>query len=193
RLQLVRDNWKRYEYSLEKGKEGMPQTNASTVFDVSSVNLIENARRQPINYVMPPNIKRVIDPSHRQARQLNEQALVLKVENLAAGDARAVLKRLRLDVRRYKRLIMDVHAEQVRNVFLADNATSVFLRIGSDFTDNYYEYEIPLQLTPPGMYSDSDMDRRAVWPDANRFDFEMDVLKQVKLLRNKEQSELCQS
>lgn len=188
RLQLVRDNWRRYEYSLKEGKEGSPQINNNTSFEVAAVNLIENSRREPVNYVMPPNIQRVIDPSRRQARELNEQALVLRVEHLDDGDARAVLKRLRIDVRRYNRLIMDVHAEQVRNTSLADNATTVFLRIGSDFTDNYYEYEIPLKLTAPGMYSSSDMDRRAVWPDANRFDFEMDILKQVKLLRNREQS-----
>lgn len=188
RLNLVRDNWRRYEYSLEEGREGSPQINRGTVFDVSAVSLIENARRQPVNYVMPPNIQRVIDPSRRQARELNEQALQLRVENLADGDARAVLKRLRIDVRRYKRLIMDVHAEQVRNIPLADDATSVFLRIGSDFTDNYYEYEIPLKLTAPGVYSDNEMDRRAVWPDANRFDFEVELLKQVKLLRNQERS-----
>lgn len=188
RLNLVRDNWRRYEYSLKEGKEGDPQVNQGTTFDVSAVNLIENSRREPVNYVMPPNIQRVIDPSRRQARQLNEQALQLRVENLKDGDARAVLKRLRIDVRRYKRLIMDVHAEQVRNIPLTDNATSVFLRIGSDFTDNYYEYEIPLKLTPPGVYSNSDMDRRVVWPDANRFDFEMEVLRQVKLLRNRKQS-----
>lgn len=184
RLNLVKDNWRRYEYSLEKGKEGDPQSNTATLFDVSAVNLIENSLRQPVNYVMPPNIQRVIDPSRRQARELNEQALQLRVENLEEGDARAVLKRLRIDVRRYKRLIMDVHAEQVRNIPLEDDATTIFLRMGSDFTDNYYEYEIPLKLTAPGVYGNSDMDRRAVWPDANRFDFEMEVLKQVKLLRN---------
>ncbi|PVX51064.1 protein involved in gliding motility SprA [Balneicella halophila] len=188
RLNLVRDDWRRYEYSLEEGKEGNPQTNTGTAFDVSAVSLIENSRREPINYVMPPNIKRVIDPSRRQARELNEQALQLRVENLKDGDARAVLKRLRIDVRRYKRLIMDVHAEQVRNIPLSDNATTVFLRMGSDFTDNYYEYEIPLKLTAPGRYSDSNMDRKAVWPDANRIDFEMELLKQVKLMRNQEQS-----
>lgn len=188
RLNLVRGNWRRYDYSLENGNEGSPQKHQHTSFDVSAISLIENARRQPINYVMPPNIKRVVDPSRRQARELNEQALQLKVERLEDGDARAVFKRLRIDVRRYKRLIMDVHAEQVRNTPLTDKATSVFLRVGSDFTDNYYEYEIPLRLTPPGTYTNSDMDRRAVWPDANRFDFELDVLKKVKLLRNREQS-----
>lgn len=188
RFNLVRDNWRRYEYSLEEGKEGSPQTHTGTTFDVSAVNLIENAMRQPVNYVMPPSIERVIDPSRRQARRLNEQAMQLRVENLEEGDARAVLKRLRIDVRNYKRLVMDVHAEQVRNIPLADNATSVFLRVGSDFTDNYYEYEIPLKITPPGTYSNNDMDRRAVWPDANRFNFKVELLKQVKLLRNREQS-----
>lgn len=188
RFHLVRDNWRTYKYSLEPGKEGDMMSPRGTSFDVSAVNLIENSNRQPINYVMPPGIQRLTEPSHRQYREMNEQALVMRVENLEDGDARAVFKRMRLDIRRYKKLIMDVHAEPLKNIPLSDDKVSVFLRIGPDFTDNYYEYEIPLKLTPPGHYSSSEMDRKMVWPEANQFHFNLELLKDVKLLRNKEQA-----
>lgn len=188
RLQLVQGSWRNYEFSLKKGNEGGIAANTDTNFNVSVVNLIENAQKSPINYVMPPNIVRVIDPSQGNPRKLNEQGLLMQVENLEEGDARAVFKSIRLDIRRYKRLMMDVHAELLNNNPLSDGKMSVFLRLGADFTDNYYEYELPLKLTPPGVYSDSRADREMVWPDANRFDFELELLKKVKMLRNKLQT-----
>lgn len=31
---------------------------------------------------------------------------------------------------------------------LADGDLAVFIRLGSDYKNNYYEYEVPLKLTP---------------------------------------------
>ncbi len=189
RFYLVKDDWRTYEYSLEEANEGGIITSTNTKLDVSAVNLVENSLKQPVNYIMPPGIDRVVDPSDPDHRELNEQGLLLKVTNLEDGDARAVFKKMRLDIRRYKRLIMDVHAEAV-NGSLNDDDVNIFLRLGSDFSDNYYEYEIPLSLTPPGIYNaENDLDRRTVWPDNNRFDFDLSLLKELKLKRNREQRE----
>ena len=43
-------------------------------------------------------------------------------------------------------LKMDVHAEQIEDLNLEDDDLRVFIRMGSDYQNNYYEYEIPLKL-----------------------------------------------
>jgi len=138
------------------------------------VNIEENSDKTPINYVLPPGITREVDPGQTQILQLNEQSMVMKVTNLAPNDARAVYKKTSYDMRQYKRLQMFVHAEQlpddIRN--LKDYELTCFIRLGSDMVNNYYEYEIPLKLTPAGVYSgESDVDRETVWMAENMFDF----------------------
>jgi cell surface protein SprA len=81
---------------------------------------------------------------------------------------------------------MEVHAERIRGTTLEDNELTLFVRIGSDHRSNYYEYEVPLKLTPWGS-----ADPQEVWPALNRVDIELDQLVAVKLARNAamEQSE----
>ena len=114
--------------------------------------------------------------------------MVLKVNDLAPEDARAVYKKTTFDMRQYKRLQMFVHAEKLMEDVrsLNDYELSCFIRIGSDMTNNYYEYEIPLKLTSAGNYSgESDTDRQTVWSPENMFDFPFTVLTDAKLMRNK--------
>ena len=59
----------------------------------------------------PPGVSRVADPSQPQLTRQNEQALSMKVSNLAAKDARAVYKSTYYDLRQYKRLQLFTHAE----------------------------------------------------------------------------------
>ena len=83
---------------------------------------------------------------------------------------------------------MFVHAEKLPADVRAlnDYELSCFIRLGSDLTNNYYEYEIPLKLTAEGHYSsESDANRETVWPAENMFDFPFSVLTDAKLLRNK--------
>lgn len=181
-LELVRGEWRKYTEPLTE-KNG--HSVASTVFSTSTVNIEENDRRTPVSYVLPPGVDRVVDPSNPQLRQLNEQAYSLKVTDLGNGDARAVYKTLNMDMRNYRRLKMYVHAEAPEGYSLSDNQVSIFVRLGSDYEDNYYEYEIPLHLTPHGTYSsNSESDRYAVWPEANNLDIPLSVLTECKLQRN---------
>lgn len=185
RLDLVRDDWRRYQRALNLG--GIVPGDDDTKFDVSAVNIEENASKEPVNYVLPPGIDRVVDPRNPQLRQLNEQAIMLKVMELKDGDARATYKNLNMDVRQYKRLKMDVHAEEIPGNALEDDEVHAFIRMGSDYINNYYEYEIPLTLTPPNRYLNSrEADRLLVWPDENRFDFALKVFQTIKQLRNDE-------
>lgn len=185
-LELVRGDWRKYEKDL------FLPTNPPTVtgaLDLSVVNIEENANKKPVNYILPPGVTREQDPSQSQIRQENEQSMSLKVTNLAPSDARGVFKNTNYDLRQFKRLQMFVHAEKLIDdeTNLKDLQMRVFIRMGSDLSENYYEYEIPLTLTPAGVYdqSDNSADRKIVWPEANMFDFPFSALTQVKTNRNK--------
>ena len=187
KLDLVRSEWRDYEGSLRAGTEGTgsPQPEIEG-FDISVVSIEENGKRNPINYVLPPGISRVTDPNNPYLVQLNEQSIEFRVTDLSDGEDVAGYKNLNLDMRQYKKLQMEVHGEKLSDGDnLEDDDLSVFLRIGSDYKENYYEVEIPLKLTQYGNYNnESDADRRLVWPEENRFDFELELLQRVKQLRN---------
>lgn len=182
-LQLVRGDWRVYERPLND-KDLM----GSGVLDLSTINVEENADRKPVNYILPPGLSRDLDPDQTQITKENEQSLSMKVLNLEPGDARAIYKNVNFDMRRYKKLQLFTHLEEMlEETDLIQGDMSVFIRLGSDYKNNYYEYEIPMTVTPHGEYGlYNDKDRRTVWPDENMFDFRLENLKNVKLSRNKE-------
>lgn len=186
-LELVRGDWRAYTKDLSNPT--MPPSGNATI-SVSTVSIEENGDKSPVNYIMPPGVNRVTDPGQAQAVLQNEQSLALTINNLSPGDARAVYKTTNLDTRQYRRLQMFVHANLPENQpsGLQDDNLYVFLRLGSDYKNNYYEYEIPLKLTKPGnnYNSNSNSDREAVWPIGNTFDFPFEVLTNLKLSRNRE-------
>lgn len=188
-LSLVRGEWRKYNASFMQPGEYIVDELAETPFDVSAVNIEENSSKTPVNYILPPGINRQIDPMNPQMRQLNEQAMSLKVCGLQDGDARAVYKNVNMDVRKYLRLKMFIHAESVPGEQpIEDDDISVFVRLGTDYKNNYYEYEIPLKVTPAGRYSgDKDEqapDRYLVWPTENDLNLDFDLLQEVKQNRN---------
>ena len=183
-LDLVRGEWRGYTKPLHP----INMTPISTgKLDIQAVNIEENASKSPVNYVLPPGITRETDPGQPQLLQQNEQSMVLRVNDLAPGDALAVYKNTSYDMRQYKRLQMFVHAEQMTSDVsnLKDYELTCFVRIGSDMVNNYYEYEIPLRLTPAGSYSgNKPADQATVWYPENMFDFSFDALTTAKLKRN---------
>lgn len=186
-LELVRGEWRNYEFNLNS-RDDSP---AEGELDMSVVNIEENSSRQPVNYVLPPEVTRIQDPGQAQATQLNEQSMSLKVTGLRAGDARGAYKNTQLDLRIYKRLQMWVHAEALvdNTTNLRDGDLAVFVRLGSDVKNNYYEYEIPLSLTPPGKYNNlSSSDRRIVWPEDNRLNIPLSIFTDIKTRRNQDRS-----
>lgn len=184
-LDLVRGDWRQYTRDL--APVGTP-VNTGASIDVQTVNIEENSTRTPINYVLPPGVSRQTDPGQAQLIAQNEQAMVLRVMNLSPYDARAMYKNTGYDMRQYKNLQMFVHAEQLTSVDpnLKDGDLTCFIRLGTDLRNNYYEYEIPLHLTPPGIYNNnSATDREIVWPKENMFDFPLKVFTAAKTARNK--------
>ena len=184
-LELMTSQWRNYEQPIYSVTNHAPTISGK--FSATSVNIEENGDRSPVNYVVPPGVTRIIDPNQIQLIQDNEQAMSLKVIGLGAGEARGIYKKSALDLRKYKRIQMFSHAEAVipDDGTLQDGDISVFIRLGSDYSGNYYEYEIPLDLTPAGHYSgSSETDRRAVWPQKNMLDIDFNILTQVKNNRN---------
>lgn len=184
-LDLVRGEWRQYTRDL--APIGL-SVNSGASIDVQTVNIEENSTRTPVNYVLPPGVSRQTDPGQAQLIAQNEQAMVMRVANLSPHDARAMYKNTGYDMRQYKNLQMFVHAEQLSNLDpeLRDGELTCFIRMGSDLRNNYYEYEIPLVLTEPGLYNNnSEADRLKVWPKENMFDFPLSVLTTAKTARNK--------
>ncbi len=186
-LDLVRGEWRQYKQSLQTAAGAETGTMV-----MSAVNIEENTDRQPVAYTLPPGINRATDPSQPQLVENNEQALCLTVRNLAQGESKGVYKNTNLDLRQYKRLQMFVHANHLlpNTTQLQDNQLAVFIRFGSDYKSNYYEYEIPLKLTPEGQYSWlSAGDRQKVWPSENMLDIDISVFTKLKKARNKAKTE----
>ena len=184
-MDLVRGEWRQYTRDLAPIGTAV---NSGASIDVQTVNIEENSTRTPVNYVLPPGVSRQTDPGQAQLIAQNEQAMVLRVMNLSPGDARAMYKNTGYDMRHYKNLQMFVHAERMSALDpdLKDGDLSCFIRLGSDLRNNYYEYEIPLHLTEPGIYNNNlEADRKQVWPDENMFNFALEVLTRAKIARNK--------
>lgn len=180
-LDLVRGEWRTYDQQLSAASGG--------TLEASAVNLEENAEKTPVNYVLPPGISREQDPSQPQLVESNEQALSLVVKNLTSGEAKAVYKNTTLDLRQYKRIQMFTHANALEQntTNLKDRELAVFIRLGSDYKNNYYEYEIPLTLTAPRSNYNRNVpaDRRLVWPEENMLDVALSIFTNLKKERNK--------
>lgn len=180
-LDLVRGEWRTYDQQLSAASGG--------TLEASAVNLEENAEKTPVNYVLPPGISREQDPSQPQLVESNEQALSLVVRNLTSGEAKAVYKNTTLDLRQYKRIQMFTHANALEQntTNLKDKELAVFIRLGSDYKNNYYEYEIPLTLTAPRSNYNRNVpaDRKLVWPEENMLDVALSIFTNLKKERNK--------
>lgn len=185
RFQLVSTSWRTYRdyLGVESDTTIIDPAGAGT-FELGTVNIEENGERFPFNYVLPPNIVRQNQVGAPQQGLLqNEQSLVLKSCNLPDGDARGAFKLVNFDIRSYTKLKMWVHAENVpgSGQDFQPGELRAFIRMGSDHTQNYYEYEIPLTASTPGV-----QDTNNIWLAQNQFDFEMAILNTVKGIRNQQ-------
>lgn len=179
RLELVRGEWRKFLESLAGPNISEPNDEDPVVFNIAAVNIEENGNREPVPYIVPPGIIREQDVAAANLRNMNEQALSFEVCNLPDGDARAAYRNVNFDMRQYKRLRMFAHAEALRSANdLRDRELTVFVRLGSDFEQNYYEYEMPMTVTE--WFTNDDEE---IWPEANNFDIRLEDLQQLKVER----------
>ena len=182
-LDLVYSTWRKYTEDLLQPGDYVTGTTEATSFNISTVNIEENGSRQPVPYVLPPGIERETWYSTGSTyMQLNEQSVSLDVDELASGDARAIYRSTSYDLRQYGHMKMFVHAEQkYQDKYLRDDDLVLFVRLGSDYTGNYYEYELPLKLTPWGTTAD---DAYTIWPEENNVDIDLQLMTEIKTHRN---------
>jgi cell surface protein SprA len=184
-LNLVRNQWRQFTYQLDTTGTYTPIVNsAGTTFNTLAVNLEENSARQPVNYIMPPNVERMQLLSNNGVNiQQNEQAMSLQVANLYTGESRAVFKTFTWDIRQFGQLSMYIHAESVKGQRpVRDRELNAVIRIGQDFLNNYYEIKIPLKVTPAGFYVRGQEEQ--VWPSQNNLDIVLRELINLKMRRN---------
>ncbi len=182
-LDLVYSTWRKYSEDLLQPGDYVTGNSDETSFNISTVNIEENGSRQPVPYVLPPGIERENwYTTSSSSTRLNEQSISLDVDQLSSGDARAIYRSTSYDLRFYGHLKMFVHAEQkYATDLMADDDLSLFVRLGSDYTNNYYEYELPLKLTPWGTTYD---DIYSIWPEDNNVDIDLQLLTEIKTRRN---------
>lgn len=182
-LDLVYSTWRKYSEDLLQPGDYVSGTSEETSFNISTVNIEENGSRQPVPYVLPPGIERETwYTTGSSYTQLNEQAVVLDVDQLSNGDARAIYRSTSYDLRFYGHMKMFVHAEQKYAADqMDDDDMELFVRLGSDYTSNYYEYELPLKLTPWGTTVD---DPYGIWPINNNVDIDLQMMTEIKTHRN---------
>ncbi len=175
-LDLVRGDYRQFTQNLRE--DGMPTTD-DTIFEVQGVNIENNATRSPVGYALPPGIAREELRNQNQNIRQNEQSLALRVCGLQPEDARAVFKNVRIDMRQYETLEMFTHLDNgnfpASNI--EDDQIEAFIRLGVDFTQNYYEIRLPLKVTAPNT-----MVREEIWPTENNFVIDFSVLQEIKSL-----------
>lgn len=184
-LELVYATWRKYTESLIQPGDYATGTSGETSFNISTVNIEENGSREPVPYVLPPGIEREEWYSSSSSyTRLNEQSLSMNISDLSQGDARAVYRNSQYDLRYYGKLKMFVHAEKQSDLDpINDDDLTLFVRLGSDYTNNYYEYELPLKLTPWFVSRDQ---ADVIWPAANEVDIDIQKFVELKTRRNKQ-------
>jgi cell surface protein SprA len=190
RLELVRSEWRKYDRDLSAGNSGVLIPVEQTDFELSAISIEENGTR----YLHPPGIERTTDPFNPQLPQEDEESMVIIVKDLVDNDAKGAYRNISLDMRNYKRLKMEAHINAIENLPINDYDLTAFIRLGSDYTDNYYEYEVPLEVSeelagPISLEVSQDEGanepiKQILWPEANKFNIQLRNLVNLKLERN---------
>ena len=189
-LELVRGEWRRYTGLFDTNPPDPDPTDPNTGFDVVAVNIQENGDRRPIPYVSPPGVTREQLYNNNTVINQNEQSLSLRVydkngghsDGLEVGDSRAVFKNVNVDMRQFKKLRMFLHAEALpapdETQPLLDDEMVAFIRFGNDFTENFYQIEVPLKVSAQNAFS-----AESIWLVDNEIELPLSVLTRLKILK----------
>ena len=185
-LELVGSQWRKSTIvDEEEVDENFPVVpNEDTRLTISSINNEENADiyRSPLGTIISQT--RLATGGTLEAR---EQSLVLRAENLPPGDQVAIFKTYTstLDLLKYSnlRLFVHLHGELAdgRDLSTLDNVEArekvrIFVRLGANETNDYYEYEQPLS---PSVFPSTSQDE--IWQTLQEFRGEMIDLNSVNI------------
>jgi cell surface protein SprA len=143
-LEFVGSQWKKVP---EISEAPLSQDN----FKVSTINIEENANREPFPYRQPDGSIRALNRGAQVQALENEQSLVLNVENLGPGEIQMV-KRVypgKLNLLNYSNIRMFIHGEGYQNKGDAE----LVIRIGNDLENNFYEYRQPVTPSEPRSFN----------------------------------------
>lgn len=190
-LQMEANQYRKYTGDLnQRGLQEVPEP-YDAQFTVSTVNIEENSSQQTSStgakyiYTVPPGYVRDRDYTQVSTVQLNEQSMRLSVTNLRDGDSRGAFRNTNFNLLFRERLKMFIHMHNPDN---ESGQVSAFVRLGTDYTDNYYEIEIPNLVATPGNLTGDPEDeglRAQVWPSANYLDLAFSELITIKANRNR--------
>ncbi|MDP5081789.1 MAG: cell surface protein SprA, partial [Winogradskyella sp.] len=170
-LDLVRSDWRRYTLDLDPTS---PNNSPNAEFNVGIIGVQENDG----SYVSPPGVNREELNNNNNIIRQNEQSLVLQACDLEPTDSRGVFKNINVDMRQYKKLRMFLHAEAQEGAKLEPGEMVGFIRMGNDFTENFYQIEIPLLPTD---FAEGSQEER-VWPEQNEINIPLEFLQKIKAL-----------
>jgi len=170
-LDLVRSDWRRYTLDLDNDSTN---NSADAEFNVAIVGVQENDG----NYVIPPGVRREELNNNNNIIRQNEQSLVLQACELEPEDSKGVFKNINVDMRQYKKLRMFLHAEAQEGQTLQEGELVAFIRMGNDFTDNFYQIEVP--LLPTELAESALTDKERIWPEVNEINMPLSILQDIK-------------
>ncbi len=157
-FQLVRNQWRASPFKT--CGDGIP------VSSIDEVGIEENFTRKPIGYRLVKGVKQqVLSSSLGSNLRQNEKSIVLNFCNLQPGCEVAINKLAGVKLNLYKRLQMFTHLEPRDANTIKDGDLAVFIKLGKDLENNYYEYSMPLKVT---QFGKSDEDIENTWPDTNK-------------------------
>ena len=190
-FELVGNQWREAE-EVNASDNELPDPNVQ--FRISTVNIEENSTRRPVPYREPTGAIRAVNRAQQVQTLANEQSIAIGVTDLGPQDKR-MIKRIYtggLNMVNYSNLRMFVHGEGYRNRQDAE----LIVRLGTDLTNNYYEYRQPVTPTdttrdifsylPLDQLSGSERDAesRLVWKnEENSMNIVLSVFNQIKQLR----------
>jgi cell surface protein SprA len=196
-LDLVGSQWlKSEQVGFDEDSDPDAETSDPQLF-LATINNEEN----PDQYAIPNGTVRSFtrDPTSSQPIQAREQALIFRVEDLGEGQQRAIYKPYtrQLDLTKYSNFRMFVHAEG----FERRDSMRVFVRLGSNETEDYYELEqpvYPFAVPPDGSVDNIPNAADSLWQtnvpvetpegtvfiDLNSINIEFDALNKLKLERD---------
>ncbi len=179
-FRAVGNRWRRYESTLDQAQLSEKLEPNLDNFSVSVVNVEENGQGSAEKPSYVPPIARDRDVTSTIQRRLNEQSVQMCVTSLQDGDGRAIYKNVGFDFFNYGRLKMFLSAYNTQNN-LKTGQLKAFLRLGTDFDQNYYEVEVSIVPTRNG----ATLTVEDVWPDANQIDLDLNELYALKASRDR--------
>ncbi len=171
-IDLVRGDYRRY---VQPGDLVNNPTDGLNVYGDSAAIITSVSEEETSNYVTPPGVVREQVNNNNNIIREDERSLALTVNDLRSQDARGVYKNFNVDMRQYENLEMFLHAEPIPGGTLASGAVTAFIRMGNDFTNNFYQIELPLEASDLGSTSQD-----GVWPVNNRLSLPLEFLRKVK-------------